>query len=164
MADREDALRHHVLNLLTARQAHATFDDAIGGLAPELRGVRPEGLPYSVWEQVEHMRIAQRDILEFCRAPEYAEREWPNDYWPDASAPDDDTVWTSSVEGFRTDLESICDMVRDDSIDLYEPVPHGDEQTYLREALLVADHNAYHIGQIITIRRQLDAWGDHADG
>jgi uncharacterized damage-inducible protein DinB len=155
-----DDLRHHLVNLLTARQAHATFDDVVDGLPPDLRGRRPDGLPYSVWEQVEHMRIAQRDILDYCRDPEYTQPAWPDEYWPEAAAPADETAWERAVGGFREDLAAFSDLVRDASIDLHATVPNGDGHTYLREAMLVADHNAYHIGQIVVIRRQIGAWPD----
>jgi uncharacterized damage-inducible protein DinB len=158
MSSRDDALRTHLVNLLTARQAHATFDDAIAGLPADLRGVQPDGLPYSVWEQVEHMRIAQRDILDFCVDPSYEQPAWPDDYWPEAAAPPDDDAWDAAVQGFRDDLAAMCDLVRDPETDLYAVVPNGDEQTYLREAMLVADHNAYHVGQIVAVRRELGAW------
>jgi len=152
------SLRAHVLDLLTARQAHATFDDAVAGLEPDLRGVRPDALPYSVWELVEHLRIAQRDILDFCRDADYAAPAWPDDYWPDRTAPPSDAAWTESLEAVRDDRDAVCDLVRDESVYLHAPIPHGDGQTILREAMLVADHNAYHVGQIIAVRRALDAW------
>lgn len=152
------SLRTHLVRLLTARQAHATFEDAIDGLPPDVRGVRPDALPYSVWEQVEHLRIAQHDILDFCRNPDYAQPAWPADYWPDTTAPPSDAAWTESVAQVARDREAMCALVRDPETDLHADIPHGDGQTILREAMLVADHNAYHIGQIIAVRRCLDAW------
>ncbi len=160
---RDAQLRSHLVDLLTARQAHCTFDEAVAGLPAEARGRRPDDLPYSVWEQVEHLRRAQRDILDFCRDPEYAAPAWPDDYWPDSVAPADDAAWTGSVEQVRDDLQAMCGLVQNPSLNLYEEIPHGDGQTYLREAMLVADHNAYHIGQIVTLRRALDAWGDRRE-
>lgn len=151
-------LRHHLLNLLDARQAHATFDDIVKNLPAELQGERPEGLPYSPWELLEHLRITQFDILDFCQNPDYEERAWPDDYWPDAAAPPTDTAWRQSVEAFRRDLQAMKDLVADPDTDLCAEIPHGDGQTYLREALLVADHNAYHLGQLVTVRRLLGAW------
>jgi hypothetical protein len=151
-------LRSHLVDLLTKRQAHGTFEDAVEGLDPALRGVRPEALPYSVWEQVEHIRIAQHDILAFCRDPDYTQPAWPDDYWPDAPAPPSDAVWTESVRQVVGDREAMCDLVRNTAIDLHAEIPHGDGQTYLREAMLVADHTAYHVGQIVAIRRALGAW------
>ena len=151
-------LRSHIVQLLTARQAHGTFDDAVDGLAPEARGLRPDDLPYSVWELVEHVRIAQHDILDFCRNPEYEQPDWPDDYWPDALAPPSEEAWARSIEQVRDDLQSMCKLVRNPSINLHDEIPHGDGQTYLRETMLVADHNAYHIGQIVTVRRLLGEW------
>jgi uncharacterized damage-inducible protein DinB len=160
---RDTQLRSHLVDLLTARQAHCTFDEAVADLPAEARGQRPDDLPYSVWEQVEHLRRAQRDILDFCRDPEYTQPAWPDDYWPDSAAPADEAAWTDSVEQVQDDLQAMCGLVQNPSLNLYEEIPHGDGQTYLREAMLVADHNAYHIGQIVTIRRALDAWGDRRE-
>ena len=152
------ALRSHLIDLLTARQAHGTFEDAVDGLSPDLRGVRPDDVPYSVWELVEHIRIAQHDILDFCRNPDYDQPDWPADYWPETTAPPSDAAWTTSVQQVIDDRDAMCDLVRDEDTDLYAEIPHGDGQTVLREAMLVADHNAYHVGQIITVRRCLNAW------
>jgi uncharacterized damage-inducible protein DinB len=152
------ALREHVLNLLTVRQAHCTFEDAVAQMPPDRRGDRPENLPYSVWELVEHLRRAQRDILVYCRDPDYEPDEWPDAYWPDTAAPPSDDAWTEAVNGVVDDRDALCDLVRDEGLDLYDTVPSSDEHTYLREMLLVADHNAYHIGQIVTVRRQLGLW------
>lgn len=154
----DTALRQHLLNLLDARQAHATFDNVIEGLPPDLRGVRPDRLPYSPWELLEHLRIAQADILDFCRNPDYTELAWPDDYWPAASAPPKRGAWDESVGRFREDLQAMKDLVSDPATELFAEIPHGDGQTYLREAMLVADHNAYHIGQLVTVRRLLGAW------
>ena len=156
--DTDASLRQHLLKLLNARQAHATFDDAIADLPPELRGTRPDDLPYSAWELLEHIRIAQHDILDFCQNPDYSQPDWPDGYWPDAPAPPSDEAWTESVRQVRTDLQAMKNLVADPDTDLHAAIPHGDGQTYLREALLVADHNAYHIGQLVTVRRLLGAW------
>lgn len=158
MMDSDASLRQHLLNLLDARQAHAPFDDAIAGLPVDLRGTRPGDLPYSPWELLEHMRIAQVDILDFCRDPDYTAPDWPDDYWPEAPAPPSEAAWTESVRRFRADLQAMKDLVADPNTDLYAEIPHGDGQTVLREALLVADHNAYHLGQFVTVRRLLGAW------
>jgi uncharacterized damage-inducible protein DinB len=155
---RDTRLRQHLINLMTARQAHVTLDDALRDLPAELRGERPEGMPYSPWELVEHLRVAQHDILDFCRNPEYEQPSWPDDYWPDAPAPDSEEAWTESVAQIRRDLESMCGLVRNPDLDLYAEIPHGNGQTYLREAMLVADHNAYHVGQLVAVRRLLGAW------
>jgi len=108
---------------------------------------------------LEHLRIAQWDILDFSRNPNYESRKWPDDYWPATPAPTSDAAWNESIEAFRADLKAMCDLVEDKSTDLFANIPHGDGQTILREALLVADHNAYHVGQLVLVRRLLGAWG-----
>ena len=152
------ALREHVVNLLTVRQAHGTFEDAVAQMPLDRVGDRPEALPYSVWELVEHLRRAQRDILDYCRDPDYTAPDWPDGYWPDAASPPSDDAWDEAVAGVQADRETLCEMVRDERLDLYDTVPASDEHTYLREMLLVADHNAYHIGQIVAVRRALGLW------
>jgi Protein of unknown function (DUF664). len=152
------ALRDHVVNLLTVRQAHGTFEDAVAQMPVDRVGDRPEALPYSVWELVEHLRRAQRDLLDYCRDPDYTAPDWPDGYWPDDPAPPNDDAWDEAVAGVQDDRDALCALVQDESLDLYDPVPSSDEHTYLREMLLVADHNAYHIGQIVAVRRQLGLW------
>jgi uncharacterized damage-inducible protein DinB len=149
-------LRGHLLRLLDWEAAHANFDRAVAGLPAESRGRRAAGLPHSVWELVEHVRLAQRDILEFCTAPAYRELEWPAGYWPDPDVAPSDTDWETSVAGYRADLEALRKLAAE--VDLLAPVPNGDGQTYLRELLLVADHGAYHVGQIVLVRRALGVW------
>jgi uncharacterized damage-inducible protein DinB len=161
--DSNAALRSHLTDLLTARQAHCTFEDAVAHVPPERRGERPEELPYSVWELTDHIRVAQRDILDYCRDPGYEAPDWPDDYWPDASAPPDAAAWDDCVAQVQSGRAAMCDLVTDETIDLYDTVPSNDEHTYLREAMLVADHTAYHIGQIVTVRRQLGLWPPSAD-
>jgi hypothetical protein len=156
---KDTQLRQHLLSLLNEGNAHATFEQAIEGLPPEKRGIRPEGLDHSAWELLEHLRIAQWDILDFSRNPKYEERKWPDDYWPKSPAPPSDAAWDKSVEGFRSDLKELCDLVADESTDLFARIPHGDGQTILREALLTADHNAYHVGQLVLVRKLLGVWG-----
>jgi len=151
-------LRQHVVNLLSGGNAHATFDDAVKNLPPELRGKKPKGAEYSAWQLLEHLRIAQWDILEFSRDPKHQSPEWPSGYWPAQPAPPDEKAWDKSVRAFRSDLKELCDMVADEAVDLFARIPLGDGQTVLREALLVADHNAYHIGQLVLVRRLLGAW------
>ena len=160
--DRDASLREHLLSLLTARQAHCTFEDAVAQMPPARRGERPEALPYSVWELVEHLRRAQHDILVYCRDPDYAAPDWPGDYWPDDASPSDE-AWAESLDQVEEDRTALADLVRDESLDLYDTVPASDEHTYLREGMLVADHNAYHVGQIVTVRRQLGLWPPSAD-
>lgn len=157
--DKDRALRDHLLELLRCGSAHLDFDKAIADLPAELRGVRPEGTPHSVWELVEHLRIAQWDILDFSRNPEYTHLDWPKDYWPPTPAPPDDAAWEESVAAFHRDLQAMQDLVADPNTDLYAKIPWGDGQTILREAMLVADHNAYHLGQIVGVRQMLGDWG-----
>lgn len=156
--DRDESLREHLLYFLGGGGAHLSFDQAVADLAPGLRGRRPEGLPYSPWELLEHLRICQQDILEFSRDPEWVSPARMEDYWPTSPAPPDEAAWDRSVEAFRADLEAMKDLVRDPARDLHEPIPWGDGQTLLREALLVADHDAYHLGQLVAVRRLLGAW------
>ena len=159
MADMNDkALREHLLCLLKGGGAHADFDAAIGGLPAAARGKRPEGIAHSPWEIVEHMRIAQWDILEFSRDAKHASPDWPSGYWPKTPAPPNSTAWNKSVKTFRRDLKTMCQLIGRRSTDLYAPIPHGEGQTILREALLIADHNAYHLGELVLIRQALGAW------
>lgn len=158
MSDRQ--LREHVLYLLDGGGAHLSFDQAVADLVPERRGKRPLKIPHTPWRLVEHMRIAQWDILEFCRNPQHVSPEWPEGYWPDGDGPPDDAAWEGSLARFREDLEAMKRLVTNPKVDLLARLPHGTGQTVLREALLVADHNAYHLGQLIVVRRALGAWAD----
>lgn len=151
-------LRQHVLTLLKGGNAHATFDDAVKNFPPDLRGKKPKGAEHSAWQLLEHLRIAQWDILEFSRDPKHQSPDWPSGYWPAKPAPPDEKAWDKSVRAFRRDLKELSEMVADESIDLFARIPHGDGQTVVREALLAADHNAYHIGQLVLVRRLLGAW------
>lgn len=155
----DQALREHLVHLLRGGGAHLDFDKAIGGLPAALRGVRPGGLPHSPWRLLEHMRLAQWDILEFCHNPRHVSPEFPDGYWPQEDSPSD-AAWDRSVEAFRADLKAMQRLVADPATDLFAKIPHGDGQTILREALLVADHNAYHLGQLVVVRRLLGAWQD----
>ena len=151
-------LRQHLVKLLSGSEAHVNFEAAVEALPAELRGRRAEGAEHSAWELVEHLRIAQWDILDFSRNPEYKELRWPEDYWPDAAAPANDAAWDASVAGYLNDRRAFCDLVMDAATDLFAKIPHGSGQTILREALLTADHNAYHVGQLVLVRRLLGAW------
>lgn len=151
-------LREHLFELLKGGSAHAGYDDAVKDLPEKLRGVKPDGLPHSAWMLLEHLRIAQQDILQFSRNPKYKTPKWPDDYWPKTAAPPSNAAWDKSVQQFRKDLKTMQDLVANPKTDLYARIPWGDGQTILREALLVADHNAYHIAQLIDVRRLLDAW------
>jgi uncharacterized damage-inducible protein DinB len=157
--DENRILRDHLLELLRSGSAHLDFDKAIEDLPADLRGVRPEGSPHSVWELVEHLRITQWDILEFSRNPSHASPDWPEGYWPKTPAPPDAAAWEETVAAFRRDLQAMQDLVDNPKTDLYAKLPWGTGQTILREAMLVADHNAYHLGQIVVVRQMLGAWG-----
>ena len=154
----DQALRDHLQELLKAGSAHLGFDEAIEGLPSELRGKKVQGLAHTVWQLVEHLRITQEDIVEFSRNPDYKTPKWPDDYWPDTEAPPSDDAWEQAVEAFHRDLQAMKDLVADPKTDLFAKIPWGDGQTILREAMLVADHNAYHVGQIVTVRQGLGAW------
>ncbi len=156
--DTNASLRSHVLELLNGGHAHATFDQAVKSLAVELRGKKPRGAEHSAWQILEHLRIAQWDILEFSRDPKHKSPEWPGGYWPVKAAPPDEKAWDKSVRAFRRDLKELSEMVGDESTDLFAAIPHGTGQTLLREALLAADHNAYHLGELVLVRRLLGAW------
>ncbi|MBV8843994.1 MAG: DinB family protein [Bryobacterales bacterium] len=156
----DQALRDHVLYLLRGGGAHIDFDAAVKELATGLIGKRPEGASHSPWEILEHMRLAQHDILEFSRNAKHVSPEWPEGYWPKSTAPPDTAAWTRSVSAFKSDLEAMCGLVESKSTDLFARIPHGTGQTILREALLVADHNAYHLGELVLVRRLLGSWGD----
>jgi hypothetical protein len=156
--DRDQALREHLLHVLRGGGAHLDFDSAVADLPAALRGARPPQVPHTPWRLVEHMRLAQWDILEFCRNPQHVSPAFPDGYWPTGDAPPDTEAWDDSLAGFRADLRAMMDLVADPATDLYAAIPHGDGQTVLREALLVADHNAYHLGQLVVVRRALGAW------
>jgi uncharacterized damage-inducible protein DinB len=155
---RDKALREHLLALLKGGEAHVDFEAAIKGMPPGLRGVRPAEGVHSAWELLEHLRIAQWDILEFTQDAAHVSPEFPAGYWPDSPEPPDQGAWDRSVASFREDFQEITDLVRDEGTDLFAKIPHGDGQTVLREVLLVVDHNAYHIGEMVMLRRVLGAW------
>lgn len=152
------AVRDLVARLLGWSDAHASFDDAVRDLPSHLRGARPAGLAHSPWELLEHIRIAQRDILNFSVAARYDELEWPLGYWPPSSEPPEPEAWERSVAAVREDRDRLQELARDARVDLTGVTPHGTDQTYLRELLLVADHTAYHVGQMVIVRRLLGAW------
>ena len=154
----DKAVRDLLRKALAWKEAHATFDDAVAGIPTNLRGVRPANLPYSAWELLEHLRITQRDILDFCIDPNYSERKWPDDYWPPSPAPESDAAWEQSVREFVADRAALQKLANDASTDLDAKIPHGSGQTYRRELVLVIDHSAYHVGQLVLVRRLLGAW------
>ncbi len=156
--DKDSALRQQLIELLKGGNAHTKFNDALADFPAELRGKRPKGAPHSPWEELEHMRIALWDILEFSRNPGHRSPKWPEGYWPESPEPPDAKAWDRSVNGFCEDLHSLSKLIADEATDLYAVIPHGTGQTMLREALLAADHNAYHLGQLMLLRRMLGAW------
>jgi hypothetical protein len=154
----DSALRNHLLELLHGGNAHTTFDDAVDGFPVDLAGVRPEGAPHSAWELIEHIRIAQEDILRFSQSEVHTSPPWPKGYWPSSPEPAREGQWQETVDAIRRDLAEFESMVKDPAQDLFRKLPWGEGQTLLREALLIADHNAYHVGQLVLVRRLLGAW------
>jgi DinB family protein len=159
MTDANDlSLRQHLLELLQGGGAHAKFDDVVKNVPEGLRGRKPAGFPHSLWMLLEHLRIAQWDILEFSRNPKHVSPEWPEGYWPKKETPPTTAAWNESIKKFHADLTALQDLVKDPKTDLFAKLPWGDGQTILREALLVADHNAYHLAQMVDVKRLLGAW------
>ena len=159
MTKSERQLRQQLVALLTSGHAHATFEAAVRDFPAALRGKRPRGAAHSAWQVLEHLRIAQWDILEFTRDAKHVSPKWPEEYWPRTAAPPDEKAWEKSVRAFKRDRKAMCALVADETKNLHAKIPHGDGQTLLREALLVADHNAYHLGELVLLRRLLGAWG-----
>lgn len=157
-ANSDSALRRQLVDLLEGGNAHVNFDKAVKNLAPELRGRRPQASEHSAWELVEHMRIAQWDIVEFVSNPEHVSPEFPSGYWPQEPAPASPGDWEKSLQKFRADHSAFLKLIKDPSTDLLKPLPQGNGQPILQKALLIADHNAYHIGQLVLVRRLLGAW------
>ena len=160
MGDSSKRLRAQLERLLDWEEAHASFDKAVDGIPADRRGSRAAGFEHSPWQLLEHMRLAQKDLLDFCVNPRYAHAlRWPDDYWPSSPEPPRATAWAASVADFEADREKLKELVTDASVDLFALVPTGQgQQTYLRAILLVADHNAYHVGQLIAVRRALGLW------
>jgi uncharacterized damage-inducible protein DinB len=156
---RDSALRQELVELLRGEHAHAGFGAAVRGVPAGLRGARPDGAEHSLWQLLEHLRLALWDILEFSRNPAHKSPGWPEGYWPAGGAePPDEAAWDRAVAAFTADLEAMARLVTDPATDLLAPFPHGKGQTLLREAMLAADHNAYHLGQIVALRRRLGDW------
>lgn len=156
MSQDDRSLRQQLRELLTGEHAHVGFDAAVADLPPRFRGVKPDGADHTPWQLLEHLRIALWDILEFSRDPQHVSPKWPQGYWPKTGAPPDDGAWDKSVESFQKDLEAMAELA--DQGDLYTPFPWGKGQTLLREILLAADHNAYHVGQLLLVRKLLGTW------
>ena len=156
--DNDPDLRQQLVGLLKGKGAHLAFDEVIHDWPVEARTRTPHGAPHSAWQLLEHMRIAQRDILDFCVKPDYIEPSFPDDYWPSDDEVPNRTNWTNSVKQFSDDLDQMQRLVADPETDLHAKIPHGTGQTILREALVVADHNAYHVGQLVLLRGLLGIW------
>lgn len=156
MDNQHKTLVGELTKLLLGGSAHVSFQDAIKGLNPKLRGIKPDNMPYSIWQLVEHIRIAQWDMLQFSKDADHKSPKWPDDYWPTESEPADDDAWKGSLEQIDSDLDEFIELL--EHSDIYQPLEHGDGQSILREALQLADHNAYHIGEIVAIRRVLGDW------
>jgi hypothetical protein len=156
----EKDLRDRLLYVLKGKGAHLDFDKAISDFSPNYHGKKYPALPYTAWQLLEHMRIAQWDILEFSRNKRHVSPKWPEEYWPNSESPTDDKSWDKSVTTFKRELKEMQDLVTNPETDLYAKIPQGNGQTILREALLLADHNAYHLGQLVMLRKILSAWND----
>ena len=149
-------LRKHLADLLRMKGAHVNLEAAVADFPVALRGVKPQGAPHTAWQLLEHLRIAQEDILDFSRNPKYREKRFPDDYWPATEAPPSEKAWDDSIQQFQNDLKEMQELVADTKLDLLAKIPHGTGQTLLREAMLVADHNAYHLGQLVFLRKMLE--------
>jgi len=156
--NQDKTLREQLVKLLTDSEAHANFETAVKDMPAELQGKRPKGAAHSPWEMLEHLRIAQWDILEFARDAKHKSPEFPEGYWPKSPEPPDAKAWEKSIKAFEADRKALCDLIQDEKTDLFAKLAHGDGQTVLRQALLTVDHNAYHIGELILLRRVLGAW------
>jgi DinB family protein len=153
-------LRRRLVVALQGGRAHVTFDKAVARLSEPLRGRKPRGLPYSPWQQLEHIRIAQADMLGYTRDPNHPSMKWPDDYWPKRPAPPARAAWERSVKAYRADRQAFCDLVMDPATDVLAPLPHDPEVNIVHMALLTAQHASYHLGQLLVIRRLLGAWSD----
>jgi len=158
--DASRSFREQLASLLDWEQAHVGFERAVDGLSTEMQGKKPQQLPFSCWQILEHMRLAQKDILDYCREKDYAKKKWPDDYWPTEPAPPDAQAWVASVAAFQADRAELKKLAADSTVDLLQSVPSSKKHTLLREILVVADHTAYHLGQLIYVRRLLGAWKD----
>ncbi len=160
MSKEDKTIREHLLNLLRGRGAHVGFEKVVKECPAKLRGKKPQGAPHTAWQLLEHLRIAKWDILEFSRNAKHGSPDFPEGYWPKEEAPPDGAAWDKSLKASRADLKAMEKLVADPKTELYAKISHGEGQTILREALLVADHNAYHLGQLVLLRRLLGAWDD----
>ena len=157
--DKDKLLRENLKNLLLQQGAHVSFSHAVKNIPFDDLGKKPDNVPYSLWQQVEHMRIAQKDILDYSKDDDYRELNWPEEYWPKEDKPASEEAWNSCIKNFEEDLQAMVDLVTNEENDLFRPFAHGaSEHNLLREAVLLADHNAYHVGQIVVIRKSLGNW------
>ncbi len=151
-------LREQLVQNIRGGHAHATFEDVVRDFPPDRAGTRPKGCPHSAWELLEHMRLAQNDILRFSKSADYVSPKWPEGYWPQTARPADTGDWEKSVRAFRRDRKAFEALIEDPSQNLHKKFPWGDGQTLLREALLIIDHNSHHLGQLLLVRRLLGLW------
>lgn len=151
----DQLLREHLVRTLSWEGAHQQFDSIVQKFPNDWVGRKVDGVPYSPWQLLEHIRLTQRDILDFCRDPDYEEPRWPDEYWPAEDAPPDPGDWHRAAEQFKADRSAFAELIADPQLDVFARIPHGDGQTYLREALLIIDHNAYHVGQMVVLWRLL---------
>ena len=156
--DHDGAIRKALEQFLAGGQAHASMEDAVRDFPSSLYAAKPAGAPHSAWQLLEHIRLAQHDLLEFCRNPEYKAPKWPEEYWPPSDAPGSPEAWNRSVAELNADLKQFIELIRSPKTDLYSNIPWGDGQNILREVLLAGDHTSYHTGQLLALRKQLGAW------
>lgn len=153
-----DAIKQQLVKLLEKSEAHAGFDAAVAHFPPEKRGIKPPGATHTAWELLEHLRLAQEDILEFSRDPSYESPAWPEGYWPKTPEPPDAAAWDNSIASYKRDAAAVAQLISDPASDLLKPFTHGDGQTLFREALVLLDHNAYHVGELVMLRVILGIW------
>jgi len=158
MASKLDPLRKELIFQLNGGHAHAPLEKIVEKFPAKQQGIVPEGLPYSAWQLLEHIRLAQLDMLEFCTSKDYREKKWPEDYWPKSPEPPNSRAWDSSVRNIKTDREQFIKLISNPKADLFAPLAWGNGQTLFHETCLIIDHNAYHLGEIVTVRRLLGNW------
>ena len=156
MENQHKIIIDELTKLLLGGNAHVSFPDAVKNISPGSRGIKPEGVPYSIWQLVEHIRIAQWDMMQFCKDADHRSPKWPEEYWPKENAPEDEDAWTGSLSQISNDLDEFISLM--EHSDIYQVLPHGTGQNIFREALQIADHTAYHTGEIVAIRRMLNDW------
>src|ERR1700677_1063756 len=154
----DTAVRRQLKEILSWHGAHVDWKSALANLPADKRGVRPAGLPHSAWELLDHARITQQDILDFCTNPKYKSLEWPAEYWPASPAPPNDSAWENAIRNFEKDTQAMGKLIENPATDLFAKIPHGTGQTILREAVLLADHSSYHLGQFVLVLRLLSSW------